>query len=137
MKSSAGIIFAFVLLLVLGAFEIWQYREQQIYRESMQHQLVELSARLEGIELTVNQAKEQMRELEGASIGGLIDNANDALIEGWSAMMDAVGRELDSARKTFEQKRQALGGADKPAPEEQATPNQSEQKTEQAGEGPL
>lgn len=115
MKISTGEFLAGFLVLVLLVFEVWQYFDAKAYRETMNAQLVMLSIRVDEVDERVQQAKQEMEKLEGASIGGLIENANDALIQGWSAMLNSVEKELQRAKKGFE--KQGAPGADP-----QATP---------------
>jgi F0F1-type ATP synthase membrane subunit b/b' len=115
MKISTGEFLAGFLVLVLLVFEVWQYFDAKAYRETMNAQLVMLSIRVDEVDERVQQAKQEMEKLEGASIGGLIENANDALIQGWSAMLNSVEKELQRAKKGFE--KQGDPGADP-----QATP---------------
>jgi hypothetical protein len=102
MKISAGEFLAGFLVLVLVVFEVWQYFDARGYRESMNAQLVMLSIRVDELDGQVQQAKQEMDKLEEASIGGLIENANDALIQGWSAMLNSVEKELQRAKKGFD-----------------------------------
>lgn len=99
MKLSSGEILAGVIVVVLVIFEIWQYYDAKSYRESMNAQLVRLSSRVDSVDEQIQRARGELKELEQSSLGGLIENANDALIQGWSAMIDTVEKELHRAKK--------------------------------------
>ncbi len=105
MKSTLFSGLLLFLLVVLAGFVVWERQLQAERDRAFQVQLNELNTQIERLEMNMAKARSDMERLEESSIGGLIDDANDALIEGWSAMMNAVGRELESARQTFEQKR--------------------------------
>ena len=92
MKLSSGEILAGCIVLVLLVFEVWQYLDAKAYRETMNAQLVLLSTRVDSVDERVQQARDKLEKLEQSSLGGLIENANDALIQGWSAMIDTVGK---------------------------------------------
>ncbi|MBB5188428.1 F0F1-type ATP synthase membrane subunit b/b' [Zhongshania antarctica] len=130
MKLSSGEILAGCIVLVLLVFEVWQYLDAKAYRETMNAQLVLLSTRVDSVDERVQQARDKLEELEQSSLGGLIENANDALIQGWSAMIDTVEKELHRAKKGF----------DKPAGNAGAgTDPQTDQSSMSApnGNGPL
>lgn len=99
MKSSLGVLLAAVIFLALAGFECWQYRDQQAYRQGLNVQLMDLSARLNSIEARIDSAKGEIDKIQQNSLGGLIESANDALIEGWSAMINSVEKELERAKK--------------------------------------
>ena len=129
MKLSSGEVLAGLIVLVLVVFEIWQFLDAKAYRETMNAQLVLLSTRVDSVDERVQQARDELEKLEQSSLGGLIDNANDALIQGWSAMIATVEKELQRAKKGF----------DKQGP--QASPNNQQQAVPSSpqpnGAGPL
>jgi hypothetical protein len=99
MKSSLGVLLAAVIVVTLVGFEYGQYRDQQAYRQGLDGQLIDFSARLNSIEERIDIAKDEIDEIQQSSLGGLIDSANDALIEGWSAMIDSVEKELERVKR--------------------------------------
>ncbi|WP_373077948.1 hypothetical protein [Zhongshania sp.] len=109
MKLSSGEVLAGVIVFVLVVFEVWQYLDAKAYRETMNAQLVILSSRVDGVDERVQQAREKLETLEQSSLGGLIENANDALIQGWSAMIDTVEKELQRAKKGFDNQGNSAG----------------------------
>ncbi|MEX1665779.1 hypothetical protein [Zhongshania arctica] len=126
MKSSLGVLLAAVIFLALAGFEYWQYRDQQAYRQGLNVQLMDLSARLNSIEARIDSAKGEIDKIQQNSLGGLIESANDALIEGWSAMINSVEKELERAKKGIAKPPQA---AQPNSPSAQPAPNN--------GAGPL
>jgi peptidoglycan hydrolase CwlO-like protein len=99
MKSSLGVLLAAVIVVSLTSFEYWQYRDQQAYRQGLNAQLTDLSARLNSIEARIDIAKDQIDKIQQTSLGGLLESSNNALIEGWSAMINSVEKELERAKK--------------------------------------
>jgi hypothetical protein len=99
MKFLLGVLFAAVIVLTFTGFEYWQYQEQQAHRQEFDAQLINLSARVNSIEERIDIAKDEIDKIQQNSLGGLIESANDALIQGWSAMIDSVEKELERAKK--------------------------------------
>ena len=128
MKLSSGEMLAGCIVLVLLVFEVWQYLDAKAYRETMNAQLVLLSTRVDSVDERVQLARDKLEKLEQSSLGGLIENANDALIQGWSAMIDTVEKELQRAKKGFDKPAGNAGGGADPQADPSLTPN---------GNGPL
>ena len=130
MKLSSGVIFAGIIVLLFAVFEYWQYRDEQRYRAELAQQLSALNARLETVHNSLQKARE--RE-EQNSLGGIIENANKALIQGWSAMVESVERELERAQENIAQSRResAQKPQQPPADDNGAAPAGT------SGEGPL
>ena len=82
MKSSVGVLLAAIIVFVLLAFEYWQYRDEQAYRNALNTQLVSLSQRVDSIDERIQSAKTELDTMKQNSLGGLIESANDALIHG-------------------------------------------------------
>ena len=99
MKTSVGVLMAGVIVVALLGFEYWQYRDAQAYRNAVNTQLMHLSERVNGIDERVQVAKRELDDIQQNSLGGLIESANDALIQGWSAMISSVEKELERAKK--------------------------------------
>lgn len=104
MKTSMGLLLAAIIVVVLLGLEYWQYRDAQAYRQTVNAQLMLLSERVNGIDERVRIAKNELDEIQQNSLGGLIESANDALIEGWSAMINSVEKELERAKKGIDKK---------------------------------
>lgn len=111
MKTSIGTVLAIVIVLAVAAFEYWQYKDAEAHRTMVNAKLMQLSARVDELDQNLLAAREEMRELESSSLGGIIDNANEALIQGWSAMIDTVERELERAKQSFDERQQSPGSA--------------------------
>lgn len=99
MKSSIGMLLAVIVVIALFAFEYWQYKDEKAYRRALNTQLLHLTERINVIDERIQVAKNEMDTLQEKSIGGLIDSANDALIQGWSAMISSVVKELERAKE--------------------------------------
>lgn len=123
MKLSSGEILAGCIVLVLLVFEVWQYLDAKAYRETMNAQLVLLSTRVDSVDERVQLARDKLEKLEQSSLGGLIENANDALIQGWSAMIDTVEKELQRAKKGFDKPTGNAGEGADPQADPSLTPN--------------
>lgn len=115
MKSSLGVLLAAVIVVALLVFEYWQYRDEQAYRETLNTQLIHLSERVSSIDQRVQLAKSEMDKIQQNSLGGLIETANDALIQGWSAMINSVEKELERAKQGIAAQPNGSSSAD-PAP---------------------
>lgn len=126
MKLSSGEILAGCIVLVLLVFEVWQYLDAKTYRETMNAQLVLLSTRVDSVDERVQLARDKLEKLEQSSIGGLIENANDALIQGWSAMIDTVEKELQRAKKGFDKPAGNTGGGTESEADPSSAPNGNE-----------
>jgi hypothetical protein len=119
MKSSLGVVLAAVIVAVLLAFEYWQYRDEQAYREALNTQLIHISERMNSLDQRVQLTKGEIDKLQQGSLGGLIETANDALIQGWSAMINSVEKELARAKEGIAaqpQAKQSNGSSADPAP---------------------
>jgi hypothetical protein len=131
MKLSAGNIVAVFVVVVFLVFEFWQYRDAQAYRNVMNGQLLTLTVRVDSLNSQLEEAKLELQKVKQSSIGGLIDNANDALMQGWSAMINTVEKELQRAQNDFDKKAQA------PSAVNPGHPQSKPVSPEQSGAGPL
>ncbi|WP_269619163.1 hypothetical protein [Zhongshania sp. BJYM1] len=104
MRTSMSVFMAAIIVVVLLGLEYWQYRDAQAYRKTVDAQLILLSERVNGIDERVRIAKNELDEIQQNSLGGLIESANDALIEGWSAMINSVEKELERAKRGIDKK---------------------------------
>ncbi|MBD2859161.1 hypothetical protein IB286_09085 [Spongiibacter sp. KMU-158] len=127
MKSSLTSALLVLIIIALGAYAFWDHRMQTERNAALQNELIAVNSRLERLEMNMAKTRADMDELGESSLGGMIEDANDALIEGWSAMMNAVGRELETARQTFEKKRQEM----------EAQKQQEDQSAAGSGDGAL
>ncbi|MBO6752942.1 MAG: hypothetical protein JJ903_07665, partial [Spongiibacter sp.] len=75
------------------------------------------------------QLQEARKRDEESSLGGIIENANKALIQGWSAMVESVERELERAQENIAESRR-----ENARPKSQAAPDKGDSPS---GEGPL
>ena len=126
MKMSSGVIFAGIIVLLFAAFEYWQYRDEQAYRAALSQQLVTIESRLDELS---GQLQEARKRDEESSLGGIIENANKALIQGWPAMGASVERELERAQENIAESRR-----ENARPKSQAAPDKGDSPS---GEGPL
>jgi hypothetical protein len=116
MKLSAGSIVAVFVVVVFLV---------------MNGQLLTLTVRVDSLNSKLEEAVLEMQKVEQSSIGGLISNANDALIQGWSAMINTVEKELQRAKNDFDKKAPAPSG-DNPG-----QPQSKPVLPEHLGAGPL
>lgn len=119
-----GVFLVVVVLLAVLAVDYMQYQHGQASRETLHTEISSLNKRISNLEGQLAKTDAELKKMETSSLGGIIDNANEALIEGWSAMIDAVERQLDQAKENI--------AKDKSAPNRPAVPNKG-----QDGEGPL
>lgn len=111
MKTSVGTVLAVLIVLAVAALEYWQYKDAQAQRAMVNAQLVQLSIRIDELDQKLLATKREMQELESSSLGGIIDNANEALIQGWSVMVETVEQELARARESLQKRQSSDGGA--------------------------
>lgn len=109
MKVSSNAILA-VLIIALVGFEFWQYRQLQSQKEGLEQQVLALQLRVDELS---EQLAERDRKEQASGLGSILEEANKALVDGWSVMVDAVEKELQRAQKELEERRQE--GAQKPA----------------------
>lgn len=112
MKAVVGAILVVLAVVALLAVDYILYQQQLAQNQQLQHQLQLSSARVDDLQAGLEQMDRQVRQMENASLGGIIDDANAALIEGWSAMVDAVERQLEQAKKNIEKEREDAGQAE-------------------------
>ncbi len=127
MKMPTGVMFA-VLVVVLVIFEMWQYREQQAYRQAMQEQIAAMHQQMTALSSALQGAEEAEK---APSLGNILEEANRALIDGWSVMVDTVERELQRAQREIAESRKSTPGQS-PAPG-----SSPEQSTDNDGAGAL
>lgn len=118
MKAAMGAIMVALAVAALLAVDYIVYQQQLAQNQQIQQlqQQLELAhARNDALNKRLDEMEQQVRKIENASLGGIIDNANAALIEGWSAMVDAVERQLEQAKQSMEKNRQAPPSSTAPA----------------------
>lgn len=109
MKVSVNAILALLIIALVG-FEFWQYRQLEAQKEGLEQQLLALQIRVD--ELDKELARRESEE-QASGLGTILEEANKALVDGWSVMVDAVEKELQRAQKELEERRHE--GAQKPA----------------------
>ena len=107
MKSSVNAIFAVAIFALIG-FEYWQYHQHQTEKQLLEQQLAALQQRVDRLDSALNSVKEE--DAAASSLGSILEEANKALVDGWSVMVDAVERELQRAQEQIEESK-------KPKPE--------------------
>ncbi|MEE2653416.1 MAG: hypothetical protein VYE54_11875 [Pseudomonadota bacterium] len=113
MKSSLNAIFAVAIVALIG-FEYWQYRHNQAETQRLEQQLVALQQSVDALSQQLNSAKE---EDAASSLGNLLEEANKALVDGWSVMVDAVERELQRAQQQIEESKKPKSEAPTETPQ--------------------
>ncbi len=93
----AGSAFANYQLWTALQLERQAHQQQRVSIDLMQEQLSLVNAEL----LRVN---EQLVSLDENSLDGMVQQANDALLDGWESLMDRVDGELKKARKALQNK---------------------------------
>ncbi|MDX1505588.1 MAG: hypothetical protein R3221_07710 [Spongiibacter sp.] len=132
MKVSLNVVFATLLVIIVAGFEYWQYQDAQTHRETLNKQLIELHGRIEAVDARLSNTRAQIQRMEESSLSGVIEGANQALISGWSEMLESVERELEAAREKFHSSRKKAD----PADPQQADPQPSA-PSRSNGQGPL
>ncbi|GAA5316613.1 MAG: hypothetical protein AseanaTS_18170 [Candidatus Pelagadaptatus aseana] len=102
-----------ILVVAVGVLGWMLYQTQQQLASSQQQvQLLEESLTVTQNE--VGRLQEQVAQLDRSSIQGLVREANDAILDGWEAMVKTVEEEVKRARETMEQSMPASPPAEQP-----------------------
>ncbi|AKH69887.1 hypothetical protein IMCC21906_02224 [Spongiibacter sp. IMCC21906] len=96
-----GVFLVVLLLVAILAVDYLQFQHSQTSRAALHSEISHLNERINGLEGQLSTVKAELNKMENSSLGGVINNANEALIEGWSAMIDAVERQLDQAKENM------------------------------------
>ena len=131
MKISPNVIFAGILVVIVGGFEFWQFQDAKTQRDALNKQLIELHSRIESVDARLAKTREKIQQLEESSLTGVIEGANRALVSGWSEMLESVERELEAAREKIQ------AGRDKARPPASQQNDQQNSPPTDKGQGPL
>ena len=94
--SSIIVVAVFVGFLGLSYLQMEKNRQSGA---QFSLELSELDMRVKELESNLNRAQERIRELEKTSIKGVVEDANDAIIQGFGAMIGVMESELKRARE--------------------------------------
>jgi cell division protein FtsL len=95
-------LISLVLAIMVGVLG-WMLYQTQMQLDVSRNQVQLLQQSLEVTQAEVADLKDQVAELDRTSIQGLVRDANDAILDGWEAMVKTVEEEVKRARKTMEQ----------------------------------
>lgn len=89
-----------VLLLAALAGLGWLFYQQQL---QAQQQITQLTQRLNQAEIDIEAVQKRVQQLDKSSINGLVKEANNAILDGWEALVNGVGEEVKRARDSIQQ----------------------------------
>ena len=91
-----------LLLLIIVALLTWQlYLTRQGLSQSQQ-QVAALTSNLETTQSEVEALKLHLQELEKQSIKGVVNETNEAILDGWEALVDTFEEQVERARKSLD-----------------------------------
>ncbi len=118
MSSVVSKYLIIIVLLVVVVFQLYLYQESLKREQFLQHQINHLQQQVVGMEKELVAIKGVVLELNEGSLDAMVDDANEAIISGWEALMDAVNKELQNARDSLraddQPKTQTSPGTDVP-----------------------
>ena len=100
-KSLGSVII--LLLLALVGYQFFQQQQLQQEVVALQSEVGELRQLNVDAEARLLAAEERLERAEKASIRGVIDQTNKALVDGLGTFLEGVSREIDQARKNLDE----------------------------------
>ena len=101
MNSVVSRYLIIIVLLVVVVFQLYLYQESLKREQFLQHQINHLQQQVVGMEKELVAIKGVVFELNEGSLDAMVDDANEAIISGWEALMDTVNKELQNARDSL------------------------------------
>ncbi len=92
----------FLLLLVLSGFLGWRWYQAEEENRRLRVELERMNEHALNLEKDVVALQEQIQELEGKTVKGAVEDANEAIIKGWEAFIDRVQKELGEVQEELE-----------------------------------
>jgi methyl-accepting chemotaxis protein len=92
-----------IILLVAVAGLGWILYQQQLQTQQQITQITQLTQRLSQVEFDVTAVRNRVRALDKSSINGLVEEANNAILDGWEALVNGVGEEVKRVRESIQQ----------------------------------
>lgn len=105
-----------VVLLVVVIFQLFLYQESLEREKFLQYQISNLQRQVVGLERELVVVKTLVVELDESSLDSMAEDANEAIVTGWEALMETMSRELESARKSLEPDDKPKSQAPQPSP---------------------
>lgn len=91
-----------VLLVVVLVIQFMQFREGGQYREHSLAEMRAISQRVTVLENELEHVRASLDKLERHTIGAVVKDANNTLVTGWSAFMQAMEREVERAAEVID-----------------------------------
>ena len=90
-----------IVLLFTGflAFVYFQMEKNRQMGQQFNMEISELDMRVRQLDSKLNRAQERIKQLEKTSIKGVVENANDAILQGFGAMIGVMESELQKAKQ--------------------------------------
>lgn len=93
-------LISLVLAIMVGVLG-WMLYQTQMQLDVSRNQVQLLQQSLEVTQAEVADLKDQVAELDRTSIQGLVRDANDAILDGWEAMVKTVEEEVKEPEKLW------------------------------------
>lgn len=101
MSSVVSKYLIIIVLLVVVVFQLYLYQESLKREQFLQHQIGHLQRQVVDMEKELVVVKAMVLELNEGSLDAMVDDANEAIISGWEALIDVVNKELQNARDSL------------------------------------
>lgn len=101
MSSMVSRYLVIAVLLVVVVFQLYLYQESLKREQFLQHQISNLQQQVVDIDRELSALKVLVVKLDEGSLDNMVDEANEAFISGWEALMDTVDKELQKARESL------------------------------------
>lgn len=92
----------FLLLLVLVGFLGWRWYLAEQENLRLQAELNQMNQHAVNLEKDIVALQEQIQDLEDKTVSGAVEDANEAIIQGWEAFINRVQEELGEVQEELE-----------------------------------
>lgn len=95
---------------------VWQWYESRQREEQLRQQLAEMQAQVVQLQEQVGSLRQEVQTLDESSVEGLVRDANEAILQGWEALVDTVENELKKAREALKEEPDSENDPQPPQP---------------------
>ncbi|MFT5576631.1 MAG: uncharacterized membrane-anchored protein YhcB (DUF1043 family) [Bermanella sp.] len=103
MNRWLSVLICLVMVTVVG-LQLYQLRSNQAFQRDVAQELAVLRAELNGTRKDNERLESELAELRSNDISTMVEGAGDALVTGWSSMLDALETELRKAEKSMRER---------------------------------
>jgi uncharacterized protein HemX len=106
-------VLGFILLLAAGTGLYYLHLQNELLKQ----QITVLSVQIDQLEEANTVLANRVSELEEDSLSSVVDQAGEAIVEGWQSMLKSVEEELEKAQQKIQEQREKSRQDDTVAPE--------------------